>query len=216
RQSSCALIGGETAEMPGFYKDGEYDVAGFVVGIVDKEHMINGSDIKAGNVLIGLSSNGVHSNGYSLIRKLLEVSNTNLNDYCEYLGETYGEALLKPTKLYVNSILELKTKVNIRGISHITGGGFIENIPRMFTSNISAKINLNSITKPQIYKFIEEISNLDDKELYNTFNMGIGMVIVVEKEDVKRSLDILNNTGETATVIGEIVEGDEGVILIRE
>ncbi len=211
RMSGCALIGGETAEMPGFYKDGEYDVAGFVVGIVDKEEMIDGSKLKVGDVLIGLPSSGAHSNGYSLIRKLIEVSGINLNEYSEHLRATYGEALLAPTKIYVESILALKDKVTIKGMAHITGGGFIENVPRMFASdNFSAKINLSSIEKPPIYKFIEETSNLDTDELYNTFNMGIGMVVAVAPEDVQLSLDILQGG---ATIIGEIIEGNKGVVL---
>ncbi|ONI43666.1 phosphoribosylformylglycinamidine cyclo-ligase [Candidatus Epulonipiscioides gigas] len=212
-ESGCALIGGETAEMPGFYQDGEYDVAGFCVGIVDKKDMIDGKDLKEGDVLIGLSSSGVHSNGYSLIRKLIEVSGININEYTEELGETYGEALLKPTKLYVKSVLALKEQVKIKGMAHITGGGFIENIPRMFNKDLSAQINLSSIKKPPIYKFVEEVSKLTKEELYNTFNMGIGMVIAIDKEDADKALKILAEQGENATVIGQVVAGTKEVHL---
>lgn len=212
-ESGCALIGGETAEMPGFYQDGEYDVAGFCVGIVDKKDMIDGKDLKEGDVLIGLSSSGVHSNGYSLIRKLIEVSGININEYTEELGETYGEALLKPTKLYVKSVLALKEQVKIKGMAHITGGGFIENIPRMFNKDLSAQINLSSIKKPPIYKFVEEVSKLTKEELYNTFNMGIGMVIAIDKEDADKALKILAEQGENATIIGQVVAGTKEVYL---
>ncbi|OOB78045.1 MAG: phosphoribosylformylglycinamidine cyclo-ligase [Epulopiscium sp. Nuni2H_MBin003] len=212
-QSGCALIGGETAEMPGFYNTGEYDVAGFAVGIVDKKDMISGKDLQSGDILIGLASSGVHSNGYSLIRKLIEHSNINLEEYDEYLGETYKEALLKPTKLYVKSILALKQHIKIKGMAHITGGGFIENIPRMFISELSAKIDIETIKKPPIYKFIEETSKLPKEKLYNTFNMGIGMVIAIDKEDAKAACDILNANGEDAYVIGEIIDGNKEVIL---
>ncbi len=212
-ESGCALIGGETAEMPGFYKNNEYDVAGFCVGIVDKKDMIDGKNLIAGDVLIGLASSGVHSNGYSLIRKLIEVSKIDLNEYNEDCQETYGQALIKPTKLYVKSVLALKDQINIKGMAHITGGGFIENIPRMLNSKVSAKINLSSIEKPPIYKFIEETSKLSQMELYNTFNMGIGLVIAVNKDDTKRAMEILADNGEKATIIGEIISGDKTVIL---
>ncbi len=214
RQSRCALIGGETAEMPGFYQDGEYDVAGFCVGIVDKKDMIDGSKIDNGDVIIGLTSSGVHSNGYSLIRKLLEVSGKKLDEYCEHLGETYGEALLRPTKLYTQTFLDLKEKVTIKGMAHITGGGFIENIPRMFAEDatLSAKINIDSFPKPPIYKFIEETSQLEINELYNTFNMGIGMVIVVSPQDLPIVMDIVND----GYIIGEIVDGNKEVILCQD
>nr|WP_305767601.1 phosphoribosylformylglycinamidine cyclo-ligase [Candidatus Epulopiscium viviparus] len=211
-ESGCALIGGETAEMPGFYKTGEYDVAGFCVGIVDKKDMIDGKNLKEGDVLIGLASSGIHSNGYSLVRKLVDITKIDLNEYSEDLAQTYGEALLKPTRLYVNSILALKKDVTIKGMAHITGGGFIENIPRMFSSDLSAKIDLETIKKPAIYKFIEKASNLTQKELYNTFNMGIGMVVAVGREDAAKSIAILAEAGEVATIIGEIVPGNKEVI----
>jgi len=213
KESMCALIGGETAEMPGFYPDGEYDVAGFAVGIVDRADMIDGSTIKAGDVIIGLPSSGVHSNGYSLVRKLVEVSEIELEDYSEELGETYGEALLKPTKLYVKAVKAAKEAAKIKGIAHITGGGFIENVPRMLPEGVDAKINLKAIEKPAIYNFLEVTSGLEVNELYNTFNMGIGMMMVVDAADSDKVVAALNNTGEKAKVIGEIVSGNHGVIL---
>ncbi len=213
QESMCALIGGETAEMPGFYPDGEYDVAGFAVGIVDRADMIDGSSIKAGDVIIGLPSSGVHSNGYSLVRKLVEVAEVELEDYSEELGETYGQALLKPTKLYVKAVKAAKEAAKIKGIAHITGGGFIENVPRMLPEGVDAKINIAIIEKPPIYHFLEETSGLSVDELYNTFNMGIGMMMVVDAADSDQVVAALNNAGEKAKVIGEIVNGNQGVIL---
>ena len=216
KESMCALVGGETAEMPGFYPDGEYDVAGFAVGIVDRADMIDGSTICAGDVIIGLPSTGVHSNGYSLVRKLVEVSGVNLDDYSEELGETYGEALLKPTKLYVKAVKAAKEAAKLKGIAHITGGGFIENVPRSLPEGVDAKINLKAIQKPAIYSFLEKTSNLGVNELYNTFNMGIGMMIVVDAADSDKVIAALSGIGEKANVIGEIVKGDKGVILCED
>ena len=216
RESSCALVGGETAEMPGFYPAGEYDVAGFAVGIVDRKKMIDGSTIKEGDVIIGLPSTGVHSNGFSLVRKLVEVSGVKLDEYDEALGETYGEALLKPTKLYVKAIKAAKEAATLKGIAHITGGGFIENIPRALPEGVSAKMNLKAIEKPAIYDFLEKTSGLGIEELYNTFNMGIGMIIVVAPEDATKVLDALHAASEKASVVGEIVKGDKGVILCQD
>lgn len=216
KESECALVGGETAEMPGFYPDGEYDVAGFAVGIVDRKDMIDGSTITAGDTIIGLPSTGVHSNGYSLVRKLVEVSGVKLDAYSEELGETYGEALLKPTKLYVKAVKAAKKAAKIKGIAHITGGGFIENVPRTLPEGVDAKINLNAIKKPAVYKFLEETSNLDVNELYNTFNMGIGMMLVVDNNDADKVLNALKEIGEEANVIGEIVTGNKGVILCQD
>lgn len=213
KESLCALIGGETAEMPGFYPDGEYDVAGFAVGIVDREKMIDGSHIKAGDIIIGLPSTGVHSNGYSLVRKLVEAAGIDLSEYREELGETYGEALLKPTKLYVKAIKAAKEAVTLKGVAHITGGGFIENVPRMLPEGTSAKIQINAIEKPPIYGFLEKTSHLEVEELYNTFNMGIGMMLVVDAADSDKVVAALKEAGEKAKVIGEIVKGDKGVIL---
>lgn len=216
RESSCALVGGETAEMPGFYPAGEYDVAGFAVGIVDRKKMIDGSTIKEGDVIIGLPSTGVHSNGFSLVRKLVEVSGVKLDEYDEALGETYGEALLKPTKLYVKAIKAAKEAATLKGIAHITGGGFIENIPRALPEGVSAKMNLKAIEKPAIYDFLEKTSGLGIEELYNTFNMGIGMIIVVAPEDATKVVEALYAAGEKASVVGEIVKGDKGVILCQD
>ena len=216
KESMCALVGGETAEMPGFYPDGEYDVAGFAVGIVDRADMIDGSSIKAGDVIIGLPSSGVHSNGYSLVRKLVEVAGAKLEDYSEELGETYGQDLLRPTKLYVKAVKAAKTAAKIKGIAHITGGGFIENVPRMLPAGVDAKINLKSIEKPAVYKFLEKTSNLGVNELYNTFNMGIGMMMVVDAADSEKVVAVLKETGENAKVIGEIVSGTQGVILCED
>ena len=216
RESSCALVGGETAEMPGFYPAGEYDVAGFAVGIVDRKKMIDGSTIKKGDVIIGLPSTGVHSNGFSLVRKLVEVSGVKLDEYDEALGETYGEALLKPTKLYVKAVKAAKEAATLKGIAHITGGGFIENIPRALPEGVSAKMNLAAIEKPAIYGFLEKTSGLGIEELYNTFNMGIGMIIVVAPEDATKVVEALHAAGEKASVVGEIVKGDKGVILCQD
>lgn len=216
KESLCALVGGETAEMPGFYPDGEYDVAGFAVGIVDRQDMIDGSTIKAGDVIIGLPSTGVHSNGYSLVRKLVEAAGVDLQVYSEELGETYGEALLKPTKLYVKAVKAAKAAAKIKGIAHITGGGFIENVPRTLPEGVDARININVIEKPPIYKFLEETSNLDVNELYNTFNMGIGMMLVVDAADSEKVLTALHEADEKALVIGEIVAGNKGVILCQD
>lgn len=212
-ESLCSLIGGETAEMPGFYQDGEYDLAGFAVGVVDRDRIITGTNVEAGDVIIGLPSSGVHSNGYSLIRKLIEAADLDLNVYDQVLGETYGEALLKPTKLYVKAVKAAQEAVAIKGIAHITGGGFIENIPRMLPKGLAAKIDLASIPKPPIYGWIEEISGLEKEELYNTFNMGIGMILVVKEEDADRLVISLAHAGEEALIIGDVVESNKGIIL---
>lgn len=216
KESLCALVGGETAEMPGFYKDGEYDVAGFAVGIVDKAKMIDGSKMKAGDVIIGLHSSGVHSNGYSLVRKIIDTYELDLNAYCEELGETYGEAFLKPTKLYVKAVMAAKEAAELKGIAHITGGGFIENVPRMLPEGVDARINLNAINAPKVYTLLEKLSGLEINELYNTFNMGIGMMIVTAKEDADKVVEALCKVGEEATIIGEIVEGNKEVILWQD
>lgn len=215
-QSSCALVGGETAEMPGFYPDGEYDVAGFAVGVVDRKKMIDGKDIKPGDVIVGLPSTGVHSNGFSLVRKLVEVAGVQLDAFDETLGETYGEALLKPTKLYVKAIKKAKEVAQLKGIAHITGGGFIENVPRALPKGMTASIQLSAIEKPPIYSFLEKVSGLGIEELYNTFNMGIGMMIVVDPSEVDALIKGLQEIDEKATVIGQIVEGNEGVILCQD
>ena len=212
KQAGCALIGGETAEMPGFYKEGEYDLAGFCVGIVDKSKIINGANIKAGDVLIGLASNGIHSNGFSLVRKLLgedldELKSNKIPDS----GKTYLDEVLSPTRIYVKTILALKDKFNLKGVAHVTGGGFIENIPRIFPKGIGAEIDVNAYDLPPIFKLLKEKSGLDNKGLYNTFNMGIGMVLAVDKKDVGGVLAELKTLGETAYVIGKTIKG-EGLV----
>jgi phosphoribosylformylglycinamidine cyclo-ligase len=214
KQAGCALIGGETAEMPGFYPDGEYDLAGFAVGIVDKKKVINGKNIVPGDVIIGLKSTGVHSNGYSLVRKLFGDSDkAALEAYDEELGATVAEVLLKPTKIYVKSILALIEKVAVKGIAHITGGGFIENVPRILPEGVSAEIDKNSYAVPPVFKVMQKRAGISDEQIYNTFNMGIGMMVVVSENDVQAALDSLTATGEDVCVIGKIVEGDRKVIL---
>lgn len=212
KMSGCALIGGETAEMPSFYPDGEYDMAGFAVGIVDKSKVINGSTIKEGDVLIGLASSGVHSNGFSLVRKLFGETKEEVDVFDARLGKTYGEALLTPTRIYVKTILSLMQRVNLKGVAHITGGGFIENIPRIFPKGIGCEINLKSYPLPVLFEIIKEKSGLNSDQLYNTFNMGIGMVVAVDAADEDKTLKSLAELGETAYVIGKTVKG-EGVIL---
>ena len=214
RQAGCALIGGETAEMPGFYPDGEYDLAGFAVGIVDKKKVINGKSIKAGDVLVGIKSTGVHSNGYSLVRKLFGDENkAELEKYDERLGATVAEVLLKPTKIYVKSILSLLEKVEVKGIAHITGGGFIENIPRILPEGVSAEIVKNSYEVPPVFKVMQEKAEITDEQIYNTFNMGIGMIVCVSPENVDATLASLKESGEDVCVVGKVVEGNRTVIL---
>jgi phosphoribosylformylglycinamidine cyclo-ligase len=208
RQSGCALIGGETAEMPGFYGIGEYDLAGFCVGIVDKADIIDGSTISEGDVVVGLKSSGVHSNGFSLVRKLFGDDKEALMKKYDGLEKPIGEVLLTPTKIYVKEILSLIKKVKVKGISNITGGGFIENIPRMFPKGLCAKIDINSYEVPQVFKTMQEISGLTKEKMYNTFNMGIGMVLAVGKEDARKVQEILPDS----VIVGEVIKG-EGVVL---
>lgn len=203
RQSGCALIGGETAEMPGFYGGGEYDMAGFCVGIVDKKDIIDGLNIKAGDVLLGLPSSGVHSNGFSLVRKIFGDDKVALDKHYDELGSSVGKALLTPTKLYVEDIKKLLKTIKINGISHITGGGFIENIPRMLPNGLCAKIDKASYEVPAIFKLMQKLSGLEDSKMYNTFNMGIGMVLAVNKADVDKALEVLPET----VVLGSVSEG---------
>lgn len=211
--AGCALIGGETAELPGFYKEGEYDLAGFCVGVVEKQELIDTKSIKKGDVIIGLASSGIHSNGYSLVRKVFfEKSNFSVKDFIPELGMILGDVLLIPTKIYVKSIETLKG-LKIKGIAHITGGGFIDNIPRILTKNVDAKINKDSWEIPYIFKLIQRLGEIEEREMYHTFNMGIGMVVIVDPSDVNKALEKLNVTGERAYVIGEIVEGEGGVVL---
>lgn len=214
RIAGSALIGGETAEMPGLYAENEYDLAGFAVGIVDKDQIITGENIKAGDIILGLPSNGIHSNGYSLVRKLFfEVLDMKITDYVEEFGTTLGEELLKPTKIYVKEILSLIEAIPVKGISHITGGGFFENIPRILPENVDAKINVDSWEVPPVFQFMAEKGNISKDDIFGTFNMGIGMVVVVSKEDVDGAMEVLNKSGQAVHIIGEIVEGTKQVIL---
>lgn len=211
--SGCALIGGETAEMPGFYPEDEYDIAGFSVGIVDKSKIINGKRIKEGDTLIGLASSGIHSNGYSLVRRLLNPNISKLMEHVEALGTRLGDELLKPTKIYVKTIMDLKEKYDIKGISHITGGGFIENIPRMIPEGLRIKINKGSWPVLSIFNLLQKIGDIKERDIYNTFNMGIGMVMAVDREIAGEVLKYLNRETEEAYMIGEIIAGQAGVDL---
>lgn len=211
KMAGCALVGGETAEMPGLYSENEYDLAGFSVGIVDQEKMINSETIEVGDVVIGLASSGVHSNGFSLVRKIFNVNEENLKEYREELGKTLGEALIEPTKIYVKPVLKLLEQVKVKGISHITGGGFYENMPRMLNEKVALNINKDSYEVPAIFKLIQKEGNIPLRDMYNTFNMGIGMAIIVPKDEQEKALEILKEAGETAYVIGEVVEGNKEI-----
>ena len=213
-QSEAALIGGETAEMPGFYPEDEYDLAGFAVGIVDKKNLITGKELKGGETLIGIASSGVHSNGFSLVRKVFEMSEESLNTYYDSLGKTLGEALLAPTKIYVKALKNLKNGgVKVKACSHITGGGFYENIPRMLPEGIHAVVHKDSYEVPAIFKLLAETGNIEEKVMYNTYNMSIGMVIAVDPADKDKAIELLEAAGETAYVIGETTTGETGVTL---
>ena len=213
-QSGAALIGGETAEMPGFYPVDEYDLAGFAVGIVDKQKIIDHSKMAAGDVILALPSSGVHSNGFSLVRKVFDVEKTDLRAPVAALGgKGLGETLLTPTKIYVKPILALLQQVTVKGISHITGGGFFENIPRSIPDGLGAKIAMADVRVLPIFDLIQQAGNISRREMFNTFNMGVGMTVVVAKEDAERALAILRENGEDAYVLGEIVESAEKVVL---
>ena len=213
RDAGCALIGGETAEMPGFYPVGEYDVAGFCVGMVDREKLIDGKNIKAGDVLIGVASSGLHSNGYSLVRHVFEMSEKSLMREIPELGCTLGEELLRPTKIYVRSLQALIREVPVKGISNITGGGFYENIPRMLPDGVCAKIDKNAYEVPPIFRMLGKEGNIPERDLYNTFNMGISLVIAVDKNDADKALAALRAAGETACILGETISGEKGIQL---
>ncbi len=214
KQAGAALIGGETAEMPGFYPEDEYDLAGFAVGVVDEKNLITGTSIKAGDVLIGIASSGVHSNGFSLVRKVFDVTEENLNVYYEELGKTLGECLIVPTKIYVKALKSVKENgVNIKGCSHITGGGFYENIPRMLPDGICAEVKKNSYEVPGIFKLMEKKGEIAEEIMYNTFNMGIGMVLAVEPADQDKTMEAIKAAGETPYVIGCTKAGEKGVVL---
>lgn len=212
-QSNCALIGGETAEMPDFYAKDEYDLAGYSTGIVDKSKIINNSLIKKGDIIIALSSSGIHSNGFSLVRKILNINNSNINNVVKELGKkSIGEILLTPTKIYVKPILKLLKKIKVKGISHITGGGFYENIPRCIPNGLCAEIEKNKIKILPIFKYIQKIGNIEERDMFNTFNMGVGMCIIVSKKDAEKTIEILSSCKEDAYIIGKIIENKEKII----
>ncbi len=213
-QSGAALIGGETAEHPGMMPVEDYDLAGFAVGIVDKKKIIDNSKVEEGDAIIALKSSGVHSNGFSLVRKVFDIENCDLTAYADKLqGKTLGETLLTPTKIYVKSVLRLIEEVEVKAISHITGGGFYENIPRSLPAGFSAKIKKSDVDVLPIFKLIAEVGNIPERDMFNTFNMGVGMSIVVKKCEAEKALEILNAAGEEAYLLGEILRGEEGVIL---
>lgn len=213
KKANCSLVGGETAEMPGFYPEDEYDLAGFCVGVVDKKKIIDNKTIEVGDKVIGLASSGVHSNGFSLVRKVFDVNEENLKEYVEELGKTVGEALLEPTRIYVKPILKLIEEVKVKGISHITGGGFYENLPRMLRDGVSLKIDKNSYEVPALFKLIQSRGNIPERDMYNTFNMGIGMAVIVPENEVEKTLNLLKEAGEEAYLIGEVVPGNKDVII---
>ncbi|MDD5018038.1 MAG: phosphoribosylformylglycinamidine cyclo-ligase [Eubacteriales bacterium] len=212
RQAGCALIGGETAEMPGFYNEGEYDMAGFCVGSVDKKKIVNGKDIKPGDILIGLKSSGIHSNGFSLVRKLFKMEKRILSQHIDAFGKTLGEEILTPTRIYVKSLLALMASYEIKGAAHITGGGFIENIPRILPDGLGARIQLKSWDMPPVFDLLVSEAKLETQDAYNTFNMGIGMVIAVRPDIASKVTFAARDMGEESFIIGSVVEG-EGVAL---
>lgn len=213
-QSECALVGGETAEHPGLMPEDDYDLAGFAVGVVDKKDIIDGSTIKAGDTLIGIASSGVHSNGFSLVRKVFEMTKESLDTYYDELGKTLGEALIEPTRIYVKALKNVKNAgVKIKGCSHITGGGFFENVPRMLPENVRAIIKKESYPVPALFDLIQKNGNIEEHMMYNTFNMGLGMVIAVNPEDVETTMKAIEDAGDKCYVVGNIVEGDKGVDL---
>ena len=213
-QSGAALIGGETAEMPGFYPADEYDIAGFSVGIVDKDKIVNKSSVRSGDAIIALPSSGVHSNGFSLVRKVFDVENVDIKAPVEELGgKSLGETLLTPTCIYVKPMQALFDAVTVKGVSHITGGGFFENIPRSLPEGMSARIDKNSVRILPIFDLIEKRGGISEREMFNTFNMGVGMSVIVDRNDADRALEVLRDNGENAYTIGEVISGSEGVIL---
>ena len=212
-RSGCALVGGETAEMPGFYPAEEYDLAGFAVGIVDREKMLDSSAARPGDAIVGIASSGVHSNGFSLIRKVFGTENGGLDGYTAELGRTLGEELLTPTRIYVKPILELLGRVSVRSISHITGGGFYENIPRALPDGLGARIRKGSLSIPPIFTLLQKAGGIPERDMFNTFNMGTGMCVVVSPEQADEAVDILQGCGESARVIGEVTTEVQGVEL---
>ena len=212
-QAGCALVGGETAEMPGFYPTDEYDLAGFSVGVVDREKIVDGSKVQPGDAIIGLESSGLHSNGFSLVRKIFRVNEQNVNMYIDELGCTLGEELIIPTKIYVKPLLSLMDQVTVKAVSHITGGGFYENVPRMLKDGVSAKIEKSTLPQRPVFSLLQRQGNIPEHDMYNTFNMGIGMCVTVSKEDADRAVDVLRSAGQPASVIGEITQGEKEVVL---
>ena len=214
KQSECALVGGETAEHPGLMPIDEYDLAGFAVGVVDKKDIINGENIKPGDVLVGMASSGVHSNGFSLVRKVFEMTKESLDTYYDELGKTLGEALIAPTKIYVKALKRIKNSgVTVKGCSHITGGGFYENIPRMLPDGIRAVVEKNSYEVPAIFKLLAKEGDIAEEMMYNTFNMGLGMVLAIAPEDVDKTMEAIKAAGEEAYVVGRVEAGEKGVTL---
>lgn len=217
-KAGCALVGGETAEMPGFYPEDEYDLAGFSVGIVEKSKITDGDRAKAGNKLIGIASSGIHSNGYSLVRKLFDLNGEsakdNLNEYSDKLGMKVGEALLTPTRIYVKPLLKLIDEVGINTVSHITGGGFIENVPRMLPDGLKAVIHKGTWDILPIFDVLQEKGNIPEMDMYNTFNMGIGMIVAVDADKADAAVKCLEEAGEKAYIIGELAEGEKGVEIV--
>ncbi len=213
-QAGCALIGGETAEHPGLMPEEEYDLAGFAVGVIDEKDLITGQNIKAGDALIGIASSGIHSNGFSLVRKVFNVNKENLYRYVDSLGTTLGEALITPTRIYVKALKSVKDAgVVIKGCSHITGGGFYENIPRMLPDGIGARINRNSYEVPPVFDLLQKTGNITDQMMYNTYNMGIGMVLCVDPADADKTMQALKAAGEKAYLIGETVAGEKEAVI---
>ena len=213
-QSGAALIGGETAEMPGFYPEDEYDLAGFAVGVADRKNMITGENIAPGDALVGIASTGVHSNGFSLVRKVFDVNKENLQVYYDELGETLGEALLRPTRIYVKALKAVKEAgITVKGCSHVTGGGFYENIPRMLPEGARAEIRKDSYPVLPIFKLLQKTGNIEEHMMYNTFNMGIGMVLALDAADAEKAVAALEAAGEKAYVIGKVISGEKGVEL---
>ncbi|MBR7089979.1 MAG: phosphoribosylformylglycinamidine cyclo-ligase [Lachnospiraceae bacterium] len=214
KMSECALVGGETAEHPGMMPDDEYDIAGFSVGVVDKKDLITGESIKPGDVLVGIGSSGIHSNGFSLIRKVFEMSEESLKKYYDELGETLGEALLTPTRIYVKALKALKNGgVKVKGCSHITGGGFFENIPRMLPDGTNAKIDKNSYDIPPIFGLIQKTGSIEENMMYSTYNMGLGMVLALDPADADKAVELLKAAGEKAYIVGSVIAGEKGVTL---
>ncbi len=217
-QAGCALIGGETAEMPGFYSPEEYDLAGFSVGVVEKDKIIDGSQLEAGDVILGIASSGIHSNGYSLVRKLLAIDDSadcvkRLHTYSDELGMTVGEALLTPTRIYVKPLLAAIGAANVRAVAHITGGGFYENVPRMLKEGTRARIKKDSFEVPPVFRLLQKAGDISEHDMFNTFNMGIGLMLAVPQEDADKAISAIRGYGETVSVIGEVIAGEKGVEL---